>query len=135
MVNFLVPVNRILSYVTNITQISTAGATININPRGNNAYLSYMYFSIIVITENNEFVDFISINETMPIKDSTPYIFRGKSSKFDFGGVNSPFSFAFFEWTIGTMPSREVVEGFGNPENEVNYWTSIFNTFVKGPKS
>ena len=64
MYNFEMGTNRILSYKTSFSSISTSGATVILEPVGSFSYIVYIAFSAVVVTMNTNDIEFASVQLT-----------------------------------------------------------------------
>lgn len=100
LINFVASPQKIISYQTLISSISTTTSEINFNPVGYEAGFKYLYFSILIITEENNFVELVSLQGTTT-SSSKGYSLTGSSTKFTFGGTDDPTTTQFFDWVTG----------------------------------
>ena len=115
--NLLTPEYKIVSYRTSFNSIDTSGANITMEIVNVDAAMIYMLFSVIVITENNNYVELISLSSYMPSTSSNTHTMQGTSTKFSFGNAaTEPYSIRFHEWVISAP-------GFYNVPN---YWSQVF---------
>jgi hypothetical protein len=98
-----------------VLEVSSSGAILNLAPRGLDAGIIFISFSVIVIDQNSshlELVTFVSNGSFLPVNISL----QANSSKFDFSSVNTaPYSSYAFQWISGASSSA----------SEPNYWSYL----------
>ena len=81
---FKYPNNKIISYTAEVAEINTTSAIINMSPVGDDAAIIYLSFSVLIITNNNNYSELITLSKTgltQSNSSSTEYLY-GNSSKF-----------------------------------------------------
>ena len=85
-------------------------------PKGSQAGIVFLAFSVIVITENTNSFELVVITQTGVSPSTNPTLYAN-SSKFNFRNDRSSFlTFHFFQWISGQS---------GGYSGVVNYWARI----------
>ena len=97
---------------------TTSGGSILVDPIDSTSGIICLTFSIVLVTENNNFVELITLSKTNINPGAEPILYAN-SSKFDFSSSDEddgPLTFFFYQWVTGKG-------GYSN--SYVNYWTYL----------
>ena len=87
-----------------------------LEPKDSEAGIVYLAFSVIVVTEDNPYVELMSFGRTSLVPGDEP-TFSASSTKFNFtDSIQSPAAVVFYQWVTGRG-------GYGS--NSINYWTYL----------
>ena len=102
MYNFEMGKNRILSYTTTFSAISTSGATVSLEPVGSISHIVYITFSIVVVTLNTNDFELGSVSLTGQSASSQNLYMNYTVTKFTLSSGLPHIQF-FYEWITGSM--------------------------------
>ena len=114
---------NILSFKAELVSVLTTSAIINLTPLGPSSAIIYMAFSVIVITQNNSFLELLTVvkSNLIDYSEFTNY-FEVSSSKFTFDSSSFQVD-AFIQW-ITTVNN--------DCGNQKWYWTMLRVEVVNG---
>jgi hypothetical protein len=98
---FVVSPQKILSYTITQNAVNTTSCGFDINIVSIDASLITLTFSVIVITQDNSYVELGTLASTTSPDRSNGLNIYGSSSKFTFGGTTDPYVMDFFSWITG----------------------------------
>ena len=117
--------HSILSFQSELVGTSSTGAVLVLEPKDSEAGIIFLAFSVVVVTEENPYVELMLFNSTTLTPGSSP-LFLANSTKFNLtGSTESPASVVFYQWVTGRG---------GYSSSSINYWTDIsFSTTYSRP--
>lgn len=132
--NFKTAPNSILSFRTSFSSVNTTSAVVNLNPVGSQSLLTYISFSVIVITQDTNSIEILTVEASnITVTSSNNYAINVLSNKFNLSGSNYNLNH-FFEWITGEMQSDSASYNYWSyayakvvPETnqvKVSFWTS-----------
>ena len=99
--NFKSGPDKMMSFYAYTTSRTQTGAILMFYPRSNFPGIVYMSFSIVIVTENNNYVELLPIRAPALKQQSffsrSVYI-EANSTKFTFGRTNNPYVNHFIQW-------------------------------------
>jgi hypothetical protein len=102
--------HNFLSFRLEILNATAAGGALRLAPKGQDAGIVIMTFSIIVITQDSFDLELVTFSDTPAVSVSN-FSYFANSSKFQPGSA-APHSIHAFQWVTGSQKSA----------NFVNYW-------------
>ena len=92
--NFEAGVHKFMSFEGVVVVSNASSMIVNINPVATDSGINYLAFSVIVITENNNFVELLWDQHL----NANSWSYNVTSQKFTFGNGTDPQVLGFFQW-------------------------------------
>jgi hypothetical protein len=117
--NFKAGPNNLLSFQAELLSMTTANGIINLLPKGAEASIVYLSFSVIVVTQNSASAELLTFSNLNLSAGSDPVLYAN-SSKFDFNSnISSPYLTYGYQWVTGLSNYLPNITYF-------NYWTYAY---------
>ena len=97
--NFQTSHYSILSYRTQLLSMSNSSGIVNVDMVGTTAKILYLAFSVVILTENNNYLEMLTL-ESNPISElsSNQMVLSASYTKFN---NSQPIVHRFYEWVTG----------------------------------
>jgi hypothetical protein len=102
--------HNILSYKLEFQSVTVTGGTLSLTPKGPDAGIVIIAFSIIVMTQNSSDLELITFSDTT-LANVSNFSYFANSSKFQLGSI-APYNIHSVQWVTGDQ----------NTSSFVNYW-------------